>query len=96
MLRLKIERARVRVKGAFEGGGSLTAETIHAGCTGVETRLEIESGEDPAKITKLARAAEAGCFVIQSLRNPIPLSYQVSLNGQELDLQRGREAAGAP
>ena len=73
------------MKTNFRGGGSLMAETIHTSCTGVETHLEIESQEDSAKIAKLARVSEAGCYVIQTLRNPTPVSLQVSLNGQELD-----------
>lgn len=62
------------------------AETVHTSCTGMETRLEIESEEDPSKIAKLVRVAEAGCYVIQSLKNPTPVSFQVSLNGKTLDL----------
>ncbi len=87
MLRLKIKKTRVMVKSNFWGEGSLMAETVHTSCTGVETRLEIESEEDPSKIAKLARVSEAGCYVIQSLRNPTPVSFQVSLNGQDLNFQ---------
>ncbi len=63
------------------------AETVHTSCTGVETRLEIESEEDSSKIAKLARVSEAGCYVIQSLKNPTPVSFQVSLNGHDLNFQ---------
>ncbi|MFQ5850595.1 MAG: OsmC family protein [Candidatus Binatia bacterium] len=87
MLRVKIEKAKVTVKTNFWGGGSLMAETVHTSCTGVETCLEIESEEDPSKIAKLARVAEAGCYVIQTLRNPTPVSLQVSLNGQDLSIR---------
>jgi len=90
MLRLNIKRARANVKTNFWGGGSLMAETIHTSCTGVETRLEIESEEDSSKIAKLVRLSEAGCYVIQTLRNPTPVSLQLSLNGQELDYQSTR------
>ncbi len=67
------------------------AETVHTSCTGVEAVLEIDSDEDTAKIAKLTRLAEAGCYVIQTLRNPTPVSYQVMLNGHIL----GPEAAPA-
>ena len=87
MLHLNIKKAKVTVKTNFWGEGSLMAETIKTSCTGVETRLEIESEEDPSKIAKLARVSEAGCYVIQTLRNPTPLSFQASLNGQALEFQ---------
>lgn len=89
MLHLNIKKAKVTVKTNFWGGGSLVAETIHTSCSGVESRLEIDSEEDPSKIAKLVRVAEAGCYVIQTLRNPTPVSFQASLNGQELDFQPG-------
>ncbi len=69
------------------------AETVHTSCTGVETHLEIESEEDPSKIAKLARISEAGCYVIQSLRNPTPVSLQISLNGQELNFQSSAKSS---
>ncbi len=87
MLHLNIKKARVTVKTSFWGGGSVMAETVHTSCTGVETRLDIESEEDPSRIAKLVRVAEAGCYVIQTLRNPTPTSLQASLNGQALDFQ---------
>lgn len=94
MLRLKIEKAKVRVKGTFWGGGSIKAETIQTLCTGMETQLEIVSLEEPEKIAKLIGVAEAGCFVIQSLRNPVAVSLRASLNGEELELHPvGRPAS---
>ncbi len=87
MLRLKIDKAKVKVKSNFWGGGSVKAETIHATCAGMETCLELESPEDPSKVAKLVRVAEAGCYVIQTLRNPTPVSLQVMLNGQDLNIQ---------
>ena len=87
MLKLKVDGARARVRVKFWAEGSVSKETIKVSCTGVDAHLEIDSGEDRKKIAKLARLSEAGCFVIQSLRNPTPVSYQVTLNGEEIDPQ---------
>ncbi len=87
MLHLNIKKAKVKVKTNFWGGGSVMAETVHTSCTGVETRLDIESEEDPSKIAKLVRIAEAGCYVIQTLKNPTSTSLQASLNGHDLNFQ---------
>lgn len=91
MLRLQIQKARARVKTTFWGGGSVRAATIHTSCTGVETVLEIESEEEPSKIAQLARLAEMGCYVIQTLRNPTPVSCRVMLNGQNLTADAPQE-----
>lgn len=86
MLKLRLRAARVSVRTRFHGEGSVLAETVRVACEGVETRLEIESDEDPAAIAKLARVAEAGCFVMRAVRDPTPVSYAVSLNGLALSL----------
>ncbi|MBI3090715.1 MAG: OsmC family protein [Candidatus Tectomicrobia bacterium] len=86
MLRLNLKAARARVSARFHGEGSVRAETVLTHCTGVETTLELESEDDPAQLAKLARVAEAGCYVIQSLRHPTEVAYKVSLNGTPLSL----------
>jgi len=89
MLHLSIKGARARVKTVFWGEGSVRAETVETNCSEVQTTLEIDSDEAPENIAKLARVSEAGCYVIQSLRRPTPVSLKVSLNGAELDYQPG-------
>jgi len=86
-LKLELRAARVRVRVRFHGEGSVLAETVRVRCEGVETTLEIDSPEDPVKIAKLARLSEAGCFVIQSLRQPTTVDYAVTLNGAPLPLR---------
>ena len=87
MLKLNLKAARARVRTRFRGAGSVRAETVETGCNGVETLLAIESDEAPERVAKLARLAEAGCYVIQTVRNPTPVAYEVTLNGQPLRLR---------
>ncbi len=89
MLKVNLKKARARVKAKFWGEGSVVRETVQVSCTAMETTLEIDSDDDPAKIAKLARLSEAGCYVIQSLKNPTPVSYQVVLNGSPFDPNSG-------
>lgn len=88
MLKVRVERARVYVTARFWAEGSVRAETVQTRCTGVDTRLEIESGDDPALVAKLARVSEQGCYVINSLRQPTPTTYTVLLNGAPIDIAR--------
>jgi len=92
MLKLNVRKARAKIKITFWGEGSVKKETVEVKCTGVDSVLEIDSDEDPAKIAHLARVSEAGCYVIQSLRNPTPVSYRVMRNGEELDPNLGKES----
>jgi hypothetical protein len=47
----------------------------------VETRCEITSSEAPEKIAKVVRNAEAGCYVIQTIRQPTEVKSEYLLNG---------------
>ena len=87
MLKLDVKSARAKVRGRYYGSGSIKAETVDTGCEGIETELVIESDEDPDAIAKLVRVSEDGCFVIQSLRSPTPVSMSVQLNGTEINVR---------
>ena len=85
-MKVEITSARVHVKADFTREGSVLAQTIQAGSDGIETRLEVESPEDPARVAGVVRNAENGCYVMQSLANPTPVATSVALNGTELNL----------
>lgn len=86
MMKVNVRKARVHVTVRFWAKGSVMAETVETQCTGVETRLEIESDEDPIRIAKLARVSEQGCFVIQTVKRPTPVTYAVLLNGRPIEI----------
>jgi organic hydroperoxide reductase OsmC/OhrA len=81
MLKTHIDKARVLVTARFKNEGSVLRETVRAEGLGVETRCEITSMEPAEKIAKLLRNAEAGCYVIQTIRNPTEVKSQYTLNG---------------
>ena len=68
MLKTHIDKAKVFVTARFKNEGSVLRETVQAEGLGVETRCEITSSEAPEKIAKVVRNAEAGCYVIQTIR----------------------------
>ncbi len=84
MMKVPIKSARVHVKIDFARAGSVLAQTIEAGCDGVETILEVESDHAPETLKGVVRNAEAGCFVIQSIANPVPVSTTIKLNGEAI------------
>jgi hypothetical protein len=85
MLKTHIDKAKVFVTARFKNEGSVLRETVQAEGLGIETRCEISSGEPAEKIAKVVRNAEAGCYVIQTIRNPTPVKSEYALNGAPFD-----------
>jgi organic hydroperoxide reductase OsmC/OhrA len=50
----------------------------------VEVRLEVVSPAPAEAVRKLAAHAERACHAAQSLRHPIPVTLETTLNGTEL------------
>ncbi|GIX48599.1 MAG: hypothetical protein KatS3mg131_2810 [Candidatus Tectimicrobiota bacterium] len=84
MLNLRVDKARVHVEATFRLSGSVLADTVQAEAVGVTTRLELESPEDPARLARLVRLAERGCFVMQALQRPVPVTTATLVNGTPL------------
>jgi organic hydroperoxide reductase OsmC/OhrA len=85
MLKTHIDKAKVYVTARFKSEGSVLRETVQAEGLGVETRCEISSSEPPEKVAKVVRNAEAGCYVIQTIRKPTEIKSEYFLNGAAFD-----------
>jgi organic hydroperoxide reductase OsmC/OhrA len=85
MLKTHIDKAKVFVTARFKNEGSVLRETVQAEGLGVEARCEIVSDEAPEKIAKVVRNAEAGCYVIQTIRRPTKVKSVYMLNGASFD-----------
>jgi len=81
MLKTHIDKARVVVTARFKNEGSVLRETLQAQGLGVETRCEIISNDAPERVAKVIRNAEAGCYVIQTIRQPTLVRSEYTLNG---------------
>ena len=85
MMKTKIGKARVFVKAKFKNQGSVLAETVRAEGLGFETRLELESEAAAEKVAAVVRNAENGCYVLQTILQPVPVERVVTLNGAAFD-----------
>jgi organic hydroperoxide reductase OsmC/OhrA len=85
MLKTHMEKAKVYVTARFKNEGSLLRETVQAEGLGVETRCELNSTAAPEKLAKVVRNAEAGCYVIQTIRRPTEVKSSYYLNGGNFD-----------
>lgn len=91
MLKTHIDKAKIFVTARFKNEGSVLRETVQAEGLGVETRCEIFSSEPLEKVAKVIRNAEAGCYVIQTIRKPTEVKSEYTLNGAPFDPEAMRK-----
>ncbi len=84
MLKMRIDKVRMHVSARYKVEGSVLNNTVQADMVGVETRLELESPEPAEQVARLVRNAEKGCFVMQALLKPVPITGVTVLNGRPL------------
>ncbi len=84
MLKVNVTRMTMHVKASFRVTGSVLNDTVEGQMLGAETRLELDSPDTPERVAKVVRNAERGCFVMQALIRPVPVTGHTLLNGQLL------------
>jgi hypothetical protein len=84
MLKVTIEGVRTKVRGRYRVDGSVLADTIDAQMVGAEVEVDIDSPDAPERVARVLRNAERGCFVMQALLRPVPVTTQARLNGAPL------------
>jgi uncharacterized OsmC-like protein len=86
MMKIAVDNAKVTVRARFRTDGSVLNETIMGSTTAFEVKIEIDSDDPPERIAALIRNAEAGCFVMQAIRNPTAVETAHALNGKALKI----------
>lgn len=84
MLKVSVTRMTMHVKASFRVTGSVLDDTIEGAMLGAETTLELESPDPPDRVARVVRNAERGCFVMQALLRPVPVTGRVFLNHEPL------------
>ncbi|PYM19515.1 MAG: hypothetical protein DMD81_03675 [Candidatus Rokuibacteriota bacterium] len=84
MLKVTVTKMRMRVRASYRVTGSVLNDTIEGAMLGAETVLELESPDPPDRVAKVIRNAERGCFVMQALLKPVPVTGTTLLNGKPL------------
>jgi len=84
-MKVKVDKAKIHVTARFRAEGSVLRETIHSGGVGVDMRSEISSSEPAERVAALIRNAEQGCYIMQTIINPTPVTRQFTLNGAPFD-----------
>ena len=84
MLKVTVKGMHMHVRARYRVEGSVLDDTIQGRMLGAETTLEIDSPDPPERVAKVVRNAERGCFVMQALQNPVPVTGRTLLNGVSL------------
>ena len=84
MLKVTVSGMRMRVKARYRVDGSVLADTVQAHMVGAETILELESPDATDRVARVVRNAERGCFVMQALLHPVPVTTTTFVNGARL------------
>src|SRR5437660_12665989 len=81
MLKVTVSGMRMRVRARYRVTGSVLDDSVRASMMGAETTLEIDSPDPPDRVSRVVRNAERGCFVMQALQSPVPVTGRTFLNG---------------
>ena len=86
MLKVTIDGAKVEITCRFARQGSVLRGTVEARGEGVDVRVKVDSPDPADRVARVVRNAEAGCYVIQTIRHPTPTSTTLEVNGKAVPL----------
>jgi len=84
MLKVTVTKMTMHVSARFRVAGSVLNDTIEGEMLGAETTLHLESPDPPDQVARVVRNAERGCFVMQALLRPVPITARTVVNGAAL------------
>lgn len=82
---MPIEDATADVRATFRNTEKYDVDDAPAYFEEVAIKLEIQSPAGAEQVKRLAAHAERACHAAQSLRHPIPVSLETTLNGARLE-----------
>lgn len=85
-MKVSIDGARVDITCRFARKGSVLAGTVEARGEGVDVKVHIDSTDPPERVAAAVRNAEAGCYVIQTIRRPTPTVTTLEVNGKAVPI----------
>ena len=77
---------RIKVTAKYYREGSVLAGDARTACDSIKTELSLDIDEPPERAAQLVRLAEATCFTMAALRNPVPVALEASVNGQRIEM----------
>lgn len=81
-LDLAPDSVRVKVTARYSRQGSVIQGDAHTACQSVLTELSIHSAAPAERLAHLVRMAEASCYTMAALRNPVACELRTTVNGE--------------
>ena len=81
---IRLDSIEVTAEGDIDARGLLGLASVRPGFTGVRLRVSLETDAASERVAELVRAVNAPCPVHDVIRNPVPISESVQLNGSTL------------
>jgi hypothetical protein len=81
---VQIERAELDIRIEYSGLGKMMVNEDSPAAQRVTYKWEIESPSPRERISEMLAWIEKGCHTINSLRQPIPVTGSLQLNGADL------------
>jgi organic hydroperoxide reductase OsmC/OhrA len=72
---------KIVIDAEYFSEGSFLRGDRRAGAESIRVNVLVEGDHSPEFVENLVKQAESGCFAINSLRNPSPVTVTASLNG---------------
>ena len=81
---LKIEprNVNIRVTGKWGREGSVLKGDVKSTCESITTEIALDCDEPPERIAQLIKMAEATCYTMATLRNPVQAHLIATVNGE--------------
>jgi hypothetical protein len=83
-----LEEVQADVRADFNAADKFVTDGGNGAFERVTYALTVRSSAPPERVCLLIEHAEQACHAAQSLRQPVPISLEVQLNGQPLSLTR--------
>jgi uncharacterized OsmC-like protein len=84
--KVSYRRAECDVEIDLGSTGSVLRGDVQAACYGAKTVFRVESDADPAALLEVITLAKHGCFGEAMLSNPVPMTSEIYVNGEPLEI----------
>ena len=72
----------IRVIAKWGRAGSILKGDVTSTCEGITTEISLDCDESPERIAHLIKMAEATCYTMATLRNPVEAHLIATVNGE--------------
>ena len=83
---IRIERAEMSVRGEFDQKGKFGLSDVPSACTRLVYRLDLQSPDSRERIVEFTAALERSCYTTNTLRRPVEVVPELTLNGVDVPL----------